>query len=271
MTQSLRHAISVPGGAGGRIAAAAGGQDDRVRRQLQAVCHPDAGDPLSALRILPGQDFRNFLMQPETHAPALAETDQGAGDVAGVLAAGEHAAAPLHLHRTAVFLQQGHQVLGGEGGEGAVQKSSVAGHLPQKLIEGTVVGRVAAAFPGQIDFLAGFFIMLQQGDLRPGSRRVNRGHEPGGACSDDQNHGFPFSVRDNQPIPHARAGGADRYSLRRISRSHFRKKRRDSIAEKVSAIRKHHQTASTVPKSCLSSQAAGSSTSIWRRREMMRL
>ena len=59
-------------------------------------------------------------VQPYLHAAALHHAGEGARHVAGLLCLRINPLTPLHLHRTAVILQQRHHILRVEAAQGAI-------------------------------------------------------------------------------------------------------------------------------------------------------
>ena len=185
--------VSVPGGAGGRITEASGTKDDGIGRNPSAVRRPDRAD--AAFLRLQGADRG---IQANLHAGGTHEGRQGAGHIAGFFRGGKDAAPPLDHHRTSGALHQGHHVLGGEVIQGGKKEPGIPGNLGKKGIPVTVVGQVAAAFPGDVDFFPQLFIPLQQrdGSAAPGCEKSG-GHAGGSAA--DHNY-----IRHACPPPDTR-------------------------------------------------------------------
>ena len=111
--------VAVAGGAGGRVAEAAGAQDDGIRREPFAVRRTDPGDP--AILRFQGADRG---VQPDLTPADASAALQGTGHVAGLLRGGKTRRPPLHHHRAAGALQKGHHVLRGEPRQGARRESA---------------------------------------------------------------------------------------------------------------------------------------------------
>jgi len=116
----------------------------------------------------------------------IQQTAEGPGDVAGLFRGGKDPTAPLNRNRTARAFEQGHHLPGAEEGKRAEKKPRIARHLGQKLLQGAVIGQVAAAFSGDIHFFAELFVMLQKGDGGAGAGGKERRHHTGSAAADDE-------------------------------------------------------------------------------------
>ena len=192
--QRFRHPESVARGARGRVAHPAAGQDHPLRGQKRPVLQLRAGHGLPLRPQVPHSG-----VQPHPYAQRPHQARQRSGYVAGLFRGRKHAPPPLHRHRAAVRLQQRHHVPRAKEAQRAVQEPRVAGNLGQKLVPCAVVGQVAAAFPGDIDFLSRLFVMLQQGHLRPRPGCKYRGHHPGSPAADDQYLRHAFLLKSALP------------------------------------------------------------------------
>ena len=181
VSQIRGKAESVSGGTGGGIAEPAAGQDDRVRGKDGAVLQFRSGDPaLCCLQAV------NSAVQADADIQFPQEAGEGLGDVTGLFGSREDPLSALHRDRTAVFFHEGHHILRRKKTQRTVKKPRIAGHLGEKTVQIAVVGQVAAAFAGDIDFLSELFIFFQQGDFSPCAGGKNSGHHAGCAATDDQ-------------------------------------------------------------------------------------
>ena len=199
------HVVTVAGGAGQRIGAAAGTENDaagfirslvgdytghRAVRRLQRLDvgrhHPDAG----TLQVCP----------------------QGVDDRRGLVAFGKYPVAPLHLETAPQSLKKGHDLLRREGFHGAVEKAAVTGDVLQNLLGRAAVGDVAAALAGDVQFFAQAVVVLQKHHPGPQFRRRTGGHHPGGPGAYHQDISVPFVHRlrtlpKSVPAPHRSGTG----------------------------------------------------------------
>ena len=189
MARFRRQTVAVSGGTGGGIAESAGAQDHGIGgNPLPGQC-TDGGNP-AGLRFQ-GTDRG---VQPDIHAFGTHQGGQRPGDVAGFLAGGKDPASALYRYRAACALQQGHHILRREIIQGSIKETGIARNLGKEGVPVAVVGQVAAALPGNIDFFPQLFILLQQGDgsSGPGGKQGS-GHTRGAAADyDDVRHvGLP--------------------------------------------------------------------------------
>ena len=173
--------VTVAGRTGGGIAQAAAGQDDRAGRKKSSVCKLSAGDP--AVFRFQTADAR---VQPDPDVLLPQQAGQRLCDVAGFFGNGKDALSALYRDRAAVPFQQGHHILRRKKVQRAVKKPRIAGDLGKEPVPVAVIGQVAAAFAGDVDFLPKLFVLFQQGDVRPRTGGEDSGHHAGCAASDDQ-------------------------------------------------------------------------------------
>ena len=185
----LSQGIAVAVRAGHGIGFPAAGQYHRVRGNGFTVFqqHPRHAAVLLHKCLHPA-------VQPHLHPRLLQKPRQRAVHVAGLLRAGKHPPPALGFHRAAGLLQQGHHVLRREEAQRAVQEARVAGHLPEKLVQGAVVGQVAAALAGDVHLLAQLLIAFQQGDPRALPGREKRRQHAARAAADHRHltHDVPL-------------------------------------------------------------------------------
>ena len=178
----LRHAVSVAGGAGGGVAEAAGGEDDRVRPDRLAVFQKHArGAPALC------QQAGNARAQAHRHAKARKFARERARHVAGLVRSGEDALAALGLEGETKALHQFHGAEVVQRRQRRVQKARVAQYVAHELFPLAGVGEVAAPLAGDVDLLAQLFVALQQRHLRAAARGKQRGHQTSRAAANDQN------------------------------------------------------------------------------------
>ena len=197
--QRRRHGIAVAGGAGAGIGHAAGSQYHGVRRAVLPVgIH--AGD----CAVRHGDRRRPLPEEADVQPPKL--TLQRAGDVEGAVRHREHAVSPLHLQRHTQRLEKRHGILRCKAGQGAVQEPAVAGDIGHQRLLIAVVGHVAPALAGDIQFFAQPLVGLQQRHTRTLPGGGDGRHHTGGASADhyDLTH-RPLSRRcctSTTPVPY---------------------------------------------------------------------
>ena len=185
--------IAVSGGAGQRIARAAGAQDHRIGPDTLTVLQDRAAAPSDLDRQM--RDA-GFIVNP--HAQPLQLPPERSGHVAGVIGDRKDPVSTLHLQRNAKLLHQFHHVAVVKGRERRVHEARVAHHLPEEVLRLSGVGQVAAALSGDVYFLAQLFVALDERDRRAASGRKERSQHAGCASADYQDSSgihFTFSPR----------------------------------------------------------------------------
>ena len=195
VAQGRRQAVAVPGGAGGRIADAAGGQDDRIRG-IGLPFPPDGAD----------RAVLHFNVQCPVVGPAdlkgFQPLLQGGTDVKGPIRHREDPVPPLHLQGDAEVLEEGHGVPASPAGKCAVKEFSVAGDIGKKALERRVIRDVAAALSGNVQLLPQALVGLQQRDAGAALRCRDGSHHTGRPPADDCHpltHRRPFRRHRTRP------------------------------------------------------------------------
>ena len=172
-----RHPVTVSGGAGGRIADAAGGQHHRLGRVVSPL--PNNAADRAVLNLQGRRPVPEDL-----HLQGLQPPFQRGADVKRAVADGKHPVSPLGFQRNAQLLKKAHHICAIEAVKGAVKELSITRNISQQPLDIRVVGHVAPALAGDIQFFPQPFVGFQQRDSRPLLRRRNSGHHPGGASAD---------------------------------------------------------------------------------------
>ena len=180
------HAMAIAGGAGGGIGKPAGCQNDGPAGQRFAAFQRNA-----LHRAVRNHQLLHPAMQQYFHACCPQPFFQRSGHIAGLIRNRECPAAPLDLGFAAQALEQRQQVIRRQAIQRAVKKPGISGHVFEKLIPVALIGHVAAALAGDIDFLAQLFVPLQQAHPRPGPGGKQRSHHSGCAAADYDQVIFP--------------------------------------------------------------------------------
>ena len=172
-----RHPVTVSGGAGGRIADAAGGQHHR----LSGIAPPLPNNAADRAVL----DLQGRRPVPEDlHLQGLQPPFQCGTDVERAVADGKHPIPPLSFQLDAQLLKKVHRISAIEAVKSAVKEFSITWNIGQQPLNIGIVGHVAPALSGDIQFFSQPFVGFQQRDSRPLLRRRNSGHHPGGASAD---------------------------------------------------------------------------------------
>ncbi len=70
----------------------------------------------------------------------------------------------------------------------AVEKPRILEHMRKECVPVGGVGDVAAAFSGDVEFLAELFVAFKERHVVPVLRRAHRGNHARGAAADDENN-----------------------------------------------------------------------------------
>ena len=173
-----RHPVTVPGGAGGRIADAAGGQHHR----LSGIASPLPNN--AADRAVLNLQGRRPVSE-DLHFQGLQPPFQCGTDVERAVADRKHPIPPLSFQWDAQLLKKGHHICAIETVKGAVKEFSITWNIGQQPLNIGIVGHVAPALSGDIQFFPQSFVGFQQSDLRPLLRCRKGSHHSGGAAADD--------------------------------------------------------------------------------------
>ena len=157
MAQLCCHSMSLTGRAGGRIGNAAGSQNHRVARIAPLFTNYAVNAVIIGLQRCGTVTNQLHLQCPQT-------AFQRAADIKGTVGHGEHSVAPFRFQRHTQTFKKRDGIPTVKAGESAVQKLSVLGNVGHERFQICVVGHVAAAFSGDVQFLAQTFIGLQQRD-----------------------------------------------------------------------------------------------------------
>ena len=172
-----RHAVTVPGRAGGGIADAAGGQH-HCRHRIELPLSPYA---LNCSVF----DFKRLSAVPdELHPQRFEPPLQGRADVERPVTDREHAVSPLRFQRNAELFKKGHGIRAGKPGKHAVEELAVLRNIVQQLLIAAVVRHVATALAGNVQFFSQALIRLQQRHMAAVFRRRNGRHHTGSAAAD---------------------------------------------------------------------------------------
>ena len=187
-----RHPVTVSGGAGGRIADAAGGQHHRLSGIASPLPNNAAG---RAVLNLQGRR----PVPEDLHFQGLQPPFQCGTDVERAVADGKHPIPPLSFQWDAQLLKKGHHICAIETVKSAVKEFSITRNIGQQPLNIRVVGHVAPALSGDIQFFSQPFVGFQQSDLRPLLRCRKGSHHSGGAAADDHDL---FTHRPHRRIHH---------------------------------------------------------------------
>ena len=157
MPQLRRHAVAVAGGAGQRIGAASRGQHGRSAG-ISAALPFYAGDA-----VLRGQQAHRPVLH-DGHLLAPQSHEKRVDDIRRPVGLRKNPAAAFRLERDA---QAGKEFLHGGGrkaGHSAGKKTTVMRDVGERLVRRTVVGKVTAAFPCDIELPAHLLVALQKDD-----------------------------------------------------------------------------------------------------------
>ena len=160
MPRLSRHPVTVSGGAGGRIADAAGSQHHRLSGIASPLPNNAAGHA-----VLDLQGRRP--VPDDLHLQGLQPPFQRGADVKRAVADGKHPISPLGFQRDAQLLKKGHRISAIEAVKSAVKEFSITWNISQQPLNIGIVGHVAPALSGDIQFFPQSFVGFQQSDLRP--------------------------------------------------------------------------------------------------------
>ena len=160
MPRLSRHPVTVSGGAGGRIADAAGGQHHR----LSGIASPLPNN--AADRAVLNLQGRRPVPE-DLHLQGLQPPFQCGADVKRTVADRKHPIPPLGFQRDAQLLKKGHHICAIETVKGAVKEFSITWNIGQQPLNIGIVGHVAPALSGDIQFFSQPLVRFQQSDLRP--------------------------------------------------------------------------------------------------------
>ena len=184
--------VAVPGGACAGIADAAGGQN----HSIGGVASPFPGD--AAYRAVRNLQ-RNRPIPDDAYPQGFQPPFQCGADVKGAVADREYPVSPLRFQRDAQSFKKCHGIGAGEVSKSTVKEFSITRNIGQQPFDICVVGHVAPAFAGDIQFFPQPLVRFQQRYLRSLFRGGNGRHHPGGAAA---NHHDPITHHPHRQILH---------------------------------------------------------------------
>ncbi len=120
--------------------------------------------------------------------------------VRGMIRLGENPFSPFFLQLASGAFQKLHYALVVKGRIGTVKEFAVCYNMIEKFIPVTTVSNIASAFSGNVDFLAGFFIFLNQGNESSLFGCCYGSHHPGGSRSDNNYFFHSVSARSSSDV-----------------------------------------------------------------------
>ena len=178
VSRLLCHAVAVSGGACPRIGHTPRSQNHRPGRVVRLFPRNRANSSLPA-----PDGYRPVMLPP--HAQFFHPPPQRPGYVKRAVRHGKHPVPPLCFQWHADPLKKSHRICACKAIESAVKEFTITGNMGHQLLRRTVIGHVAPAFSGDIQFFSQPLIGLQQAHSRPLLRRRNSCHHTGGSAADD--------------------------------------------------------------------------------------
>ena len=174
------HTMAFTGGTGCRIGNTAGCQNDGICRIGSLLAH-------NLTDCTFGNSKRHSAVSDQRNLQGFQLPLQRTADIKRTVADRENTVSPLRLQRNTDLFKERHGITAIKLGKRAVQELAVLRRVGHQGFNICIVGNIAAALSGDIQFFAQSFIGLQQGDFRTLLGSKNGSHHTGRTAAHNNN------------------------------------------------------------------------------------